>query len=62
MSQVSQTFPKSRRYRYPFAQSHPRTIISGRVSFPRILDMLKLRCSGEWTSIIASSPFVLPED
>lgn len=49
-------------YLYPFAHSHLRTIISGRVSFPRILDMLKLRCSGEWTSIIESLPAVLRED
>lgn len=40
------------RYLYPFAHSHLRTSISGLVLAPLILDILKARCSGEWTSII----------
>ena len=34
-------------YLYPFDQSHRRIAISGDVSFPFILDMLKLRLSAE---------------
>ena len=50
MSGLPGTLLTLSRYRYPCAQSHFRTVISGLVALLRICDMQRWRCAGVRTS------------